>query len=132
MRFMLSIPTPYALERGSAGSEMPKLLELARMVASDPRIDVTLSAIDEMRALNYEFEWDDTVIGYSPFSMCLQSYSHFNPDLLGLLLSRNTKPDALAMLAMVKNRFLKLYRDWVPKYAVWPFIPTSPRLTPFL
>eukprot|EP01122_Echinamoeba_exundans_P008344 TRINITY_DN2751_c0_g2_i3.p1 TRINITY_DN2751_c0_g2~~TRINITY_DN2751_c0_g2_i3.p1 ORF type:complete len:456 (+),score=43.92 TRINITY_DN2751_c0_g2_i3:1-1368(+) len=116
MRFILSVPTPFPLERGPAGSEMPKLLELAKMVASDQRIDVSLAAVDEMRALNYEYEWDDTVIGYSPFSMCLQSYSHFNPELLGLLLSRNTKPDALALLAMVKNRFFRLYRDWVPKF----------------
>lgn len=116
MRFMLTVPTPFPLEKGGASPEMTKLQEIARMIAGDGRIDVSMRAIDEIKKFHFDCEWDDTVQGYSPFSMCLQSYSHFNAEMLAILLSRGTKPDGLALLAMVKSRYFRMYRDWIVKY----------------
>lgn len=130
LRFLLTIPTPFATEKASAAAEMHKLMELARMVASDSRIDVSLAASDEVKAFQFECEWDDSTIAYSPFSLCLQGYAHYNPDMLALLQSRGARPDGIAFLAMIKSRYFKLYREWVPRYVKCEF--SAPPYSPFL
>src|SRR5262249_6603437 len=66
--------------------EVTKLVEFAKMMIDDKRIDLNATVVDEALIASRPSDWDDFGNGHTALSLCLQGPERFNPELVETLL----------------------------------------------
>jgi len=117
LRAISEIPHPYTSQTDKARGEVPKLVEFAKMLIDDKRIDLNLLVVDEVLFLTRDNDWDDYGNGHTALSLCLQGTDRYNPALVDAILkSPAVQIDGVALLTLVKYQSWTQLSDFLSRF----------------